>query len=82
MQLTANVVFLVTLAATLASASVIPRQAESTYTQTFANQTGAVQAVDFITFGLFDTTAGTFFLKSSFGVALTSILFSRLHGLL
>jgi len=61
MQLTANVVFLVTLAATLASASIIPRQAEPEYTQTFANETAAVQAADFITFGLFDTTDGTFF---------------------
>jgi len=61
MQFTANVVFLVTLAATLASASIIPRQAAPEYTQTFTNETAAVQAADFITFGLFDTTAGTFF---------------------
>jgi len=61
MQLTANVVFLVTLAVSLASASVIPRQAEPKYTQTFANQTAAVEAVDYITYGLFDTTDGTFF---------------------
>jgi len=61
MQLTANVVFLVTLAVTLASASVIPRQAEPKYTQTFANQTAAVIAGGYITYALFDTTDGTFF---------------------
>jgi len=61
MQFTANVVFLVTLAATLASASVIPRQAAPEYKQTFTNQTAAVQANDFITFALFNTTPGTFF---------------------
>lgn len=59
MQLPTKFISSITLAATLASASVFPRQAEpGNYTLTFTNQTGAVQGTDFITFGLFETTDG------------------------
>ncbi|KXN92432.1 hypothetical protein AN958_07991 [Leucoagaricus sp. SymC.cos] len=57
MQLPTKFISSITLAATLASASIFPRQAEpGNYTLTFTNQTGAVQGTDFITFGLFETT--------------------------
>jgi hypothetical protein len=58
MQLSAKFMSSITLAASLASAFVISRQAApGDYILTFTNQTGAVQGLDFITFDLVKTTA-------------------------
>lgn len=58
MQFAVKLIASITLAATLASARVIPRQDASTYTEVFADEFAAVQGTDFITFALFDTTDG------------------------